>query len=159
MERVTVDLISTKEFSHVSKGYNPKEVDEFLDDICDEMERMEAEIKDLRQKTTVVRPAQPAAAAASAEPGEDITNQFKEILTTAQQVKDETIRKAKEDAAAIRAKAEAEATERLDGLKEEKDALTRQITELKTTAANYRKQFEELLQAQQEALEKATELF
>ena len=159
MERVTVDLISTKEFSHVSKGYNPKEVDEFLDDICDEMERMEAEIKDLRQKTTAVRPAQPAAAAASAEPGEDITNQFREILTTAQQVKDETIRKAKEDAAAIRAKAEAEATERLDGLKEEKDALTRQITELKTTAANYRKQFEELLQAQQEALEKATELF
>ena len=159
MERVTVDLISTKEFSHVSKGYNPKEVDEFLDDICDEMERMEAEIKDLRQKTTAVRPAQPAAAAASAEPGEDITNQFREILTTAQQVKDETIRKAKEDAAAIRAKAEAEATERLDGLKEEKDALTRQISELKTTAANYRKQFEELLQAQQEALEKATELF
>ena len=159
MERVTVDLISTKEFSHVSKGYNPKEVDEFLDDICDEMERMEAEIKDLRQKTTVVRPAQPAAAAASAEPGEDITNQFREILTTAQQVKDETIHKAKEDAAAIRAKAEAEATERLDGLKDEKEALTRQISELKTTAANYRKQFEELLQAQQEALEKATELF
>ena len=159
MERVTVDLISTKEFSHVSKGYNPKEVDEFLDDICDEMERMEAEIKDLRQKTTAVRPAQPAAAAASAEPGEDITNQFREILTTAQQVKDETIRKAKEDAAAIRAKAEAEATERLDGLKDEKEALTRQISELKATAANYRKQFEELLQAQQEALEKATELF
>ena len=158
MERVTVDLISTKEFSHVSKGYNPKEVDEFLDDICDEMERMEAEIKDLRQKTTVVRPAQPAAAAAPAEPGEDITSQFREILTTAQQVKEETIRKAKEDAEAIRAKAEAEATERLDGLNEERDTLTRQISELKTTAANYRKQFEELLQAQQEALEKAAEL-
>ena len=39
------------------------------------------------------------------------------------------------------------------------DTLTRQISELKTTAANYRKQFEELLQAQQEALEKAAELF
>ena len=35
MEHITVDLISTKEFSQVSKGYNPKEVDEFLDDICD----------------------------------------------------------------------------------------------------------------------------
>ena len=159
MPRVTIDDISRKEFSIANKGYNQKEVDDFLDDICDEMERMEAEIKDLRQKTTAVRPAQPAAAAASAEPGEDITNQFREILTTAQQVKDETIRKAKEDAAAIRAKAEAEATERLDGLKDEKEALTRQISELKTTAANYRKQFEELLQAQQEALEKATELF
>ena len=64
MERITVELISTKEFSQVSKGYNPKEVDEFLDDICDEMERMEAEIRDLRQKTTAVRPVQPAAAPA-----------------------------------------------------------------------------------------------
>ena len=161
MERVTVDLISTKEFSTVNKGYNPKEVDEFLDDICDDMERMEAEIKDLRQKSTNVRPTQPAPAApaAIAEPDEEITSQFKEILLTAQQVKDETIRKAKEDAEAIRAKAEAEATERLDGLSEERDSLTRQISELKTTAANYRQQFEQLLQAQQEALEKATDLF
>ena len=70
-----------------------------------------------------------------------------------------SIRKAKEDAEAIRAKAEAEATERLDGLNEERDALTKQITELKATAANYRQQFEQLLQAQQEALEKATNLF
>ena len=160
MERVTVDLISTKEFPRVNKGYDPKEVDEFLDDICDEMEGMEAEIKDLRQQTASVRPAPaPAPAAANQEPDEEITSQFREILTTAQQVKEETIRKAKEDAEAIRAKAEAEATERLDGLNEERDALTKQITELKATAANYRQQFEQLLQAQQEALEKATNLF
>ena len=160
MERVTVDLISTKEFPRVNKGYDPKEVDEFLDDICDEMERMEAEIKDLRQQTASVRPAPaPAPAAANQEPDEEITSQFREILTTAQQVKEETIRKAKEDAEAIRAKAEAEATERLDGLNEERDALTKQITELKATAANYRQQFEQLLQAQQEAREKATNLF
>ena len=160
MERVTVDLISTKEFPRVNKGYDPKEVDEVLDDICDEMERMEAEIKDLRQQTASVRPAPaPAPAAANQEPDEEITSQFREILTTAQQVKEETIRKAKEDAEAIRAKAEAEATERLDGLNEERDALTKQITELKATAANYRQQFEQLLQAQQEALEKATNLF
>ena len=160
MERVTVDLISTKEYPRVNKGYDPKEVDEFLDDICDEMERMEAEIKDLRQQTASVRPAPaPAPAAANQEPDEEITSQFREILTTAQQVKEETIRKAKEDAEAIRAKAEAEATERLDGLNEERDALTKQITELKATAANYRQQFEQLLQAQQEALEKATNLF
>lgn len=161
MERITVDLISTKEFSQVSKGYNPKEVDEFLDDICDEMERMEAEIKDLRQKTTNIHtPVEaPAAALAAGVPSEEITNQFREILTTAQQVKDETIRKAKEDAEAIRAKAEAEATERLDGLSEERDALTRQIDGLKAAAASYRQQFEQLLQAQQEAMEKAKDLF
>ena len=123
----------------------------------DEMDRMEAEIKDLRQKTTAVRetPAAPAAAAATAAEG----NRFREILEMAAQVKEETIRKAKEDAEAIRAKAEAEATERLEGLKEEKDTLTRQVTELKNTAQEYRKQFEALLQAQQEALEKASDLF
>ena len=77
----------------------------------------------------------------------------------AARVKEETIRKAKEDAEAIRAKAEAEATERLDGLNEEKDALTQQVSQLKETATNYRKQFEELLQAQQEALKKAADLF
>ena len=161
MEHVTVDLISTKEFSRVSKGYDPREVDEFLDDICDEMERMEAEIRDLRQKNANVRPAQAASAApaAAAEPDADVTNQFRDILATAQQVKEETIRKAKEDAAAIRAKAEAEATERLDGLNEEREDLNRQLTELKAAAAEYRQQFEQLLQAQQEALEKASDLF
>ena len=114
MERITVDLISSKEFSIESKGYNKKEVDEFLDDICDEMERMEAEIKDLKQKTVSVRET-PAAPAAPAVTPQD-TNSFKEILEMAQKVKEETIRKAKEDAEAIRARAEAEATDRLDGL-------------------------------------------
>lgn len=157
MERITVDLISSKEFTIEKNGYSRKEVDEFLDDVCDEMDRMEAEIKDLRQKTTAVRetPAAPAAAAATAVEGD----RFREILEMAAQVKEETIRKAREDAEAIRAKAEAEAIERLDGLKEEKESLSRQVTELKNTAQEYRKQFEALLQAQQEALEKASDLF
>ena len=81
------------------------------------------------------------------------------VQEMARQVKDETIRKAKEDAEAIRAKAETEARERLDGLSEERDALTRQVEELKKVASGYRQQFEALLQAQQEALEKASDLF
>ncbi len=156
MERVTVELISNKEFSIESRGYNKQEVDNFLDDICEEMERMETEIKDLRQKTTVVHSA-PAPAASGVSAQEE--NSFREILEMARQVKDETIRKAKEDAEAIRAKAETEARERLDGLSEERDALTRQVDELKKVATGYRQQFEALLQAQQEALEKASDLF
>ena len=159
MERITVDLISSKEFTIENRGYSRQEVDEFLDDVCDEMERMEAEIQELRQKNTAVRESAPAAAPEIAAPSAEEESRFREILEMAARVKDETIRKAKEDAAAIRAKAEAEATERLDGLNEEKDALTQQVTQLKETAANYRKQFEELLQAQQEALEKAADLF
>ena len=156
MERITVDLISSKEFSIESRGYNKQEVDNFLDDICEEMERMEAEIKDLRQKTTAVRPAAPAQASSVSSQEE---SSFREILEMAKQVKDETIRKAKEDAEAIRARAETEAKERLDGLSAERESLTREVAALKQTAADYRTRFEALLQAQQEALEKAADLF
>ena len=81
------------------------------------------------------------------------------MLAMAVQVKEETLRKAKEDAEAIRAKAELEATERLDGLAEERKALEAEVAGLRKTASEYRAQFEALLQAQQEALEKAADLF
>ena len=156
MEKITVDLISRKEFSISSKGYNQTEVDNFLDDICEEMERMENEIMELRQKTTAVRPAAPAPVSGVSAEDE---NSFREILEMARQVKDDTIRKAREDAEAIRAKAETEAAERLDGLEEEQKALKQEVADLKAAAADYRQKFEELLRAQQEALEKATGLF
>lgn len=155
MARITVEEISRKEFSFANKGYNQKEVDDFLDDICDEIERMENEIMDLRQKTTSVRPAAQQGAGISEENEES----FREVLAMAVQVKDETLRKAREDAEAIRAKAETEAAEQLDGLSEERKALEEEVAALKKTAADYRAQFESLLQAQQEALEKAADLF
>ena len=155
MPRITVDEISRKEFSFANKGYNQKEVDDFLDDICDEMERMEAEIMDLKQKTSVVRPAAQEPAAVSTENEQS----FREVLAMAVQVKEEAIRKAKEDAEAIRTKAENEAAERLDGLSEERKSLEAEVAALRKTAADYRARFEALLQAQQEALEKASDLF
>ena len=154
MARITVDEISRKEFSFANKGYNQKEVDDFLDDICDEIERMENEIMDLRQKTTAVRPAQEDTGI-SAENEES----FREVLALAVQVKEETLRKAREDAEAIRTKAETEANERLDGLSDERKSLEAEVAALKKTAADYRAQFEALLQAQQEALDKASGLF
>ena len=155
MPRITVDEISRKEFSFANKGYNQKEVDDFLDNICDEMERMESEIMDLKQKTSVVRPVSQEPAAVSAENEQS----FREVLAMAVQVKEEAIRKAKEDAEAIRTKAENEAAERLDGLSEERKSLEAEVAALRKAAADYRAQFEALLQAQQEALEKASDLF
>ena len=140
MDRITADMIADKEFSIESKGYNKDEVDTFLDEICEEMDRLNNEIFDLRQKTTIVRPA--AAQPAPAEGGEE--NRF---------------RKAREDAEAIRMKAETEAREQLDGLSAEKESLEQEVKNLKKVAAVYRSQFEELLRAQQEALEKAEGLF
>ena len=155
MSKITVEEISSKQFSIVNRGYNEKEVDDFLDDICDEMERMENEIIDLRQKTSMTRPVVQESSGVDSE----TEKSFREVLAMAVQVKDETLRKAREDAEAIRAKAETEATERLDGLAEERQALEQEVAALKKTAADYRAQFEALLQAQQEALDKATGLF
>lgn len=157
MERITADMIADKEFSIESRGYNREEVDSFLDAICEEMDRLNNEIYDLRQKTTVVRPSAPAAEAAGA--GQEDGNRFREILEMAATVKEETIRKAKEDAEAIRMKAQTEAAEQLEGLAAEKEKLEDEVAALKETAADYRRKFEELLHAQQEALEKASGLF
>ena len=157
MDRITADMIADKEFSIEARGYNKNEVDTFLDEICEELDRLNNEIYDLKQKTTMVRPSVPAQEAAGVSREDE--NRFREILEMAAQVKDETIRKAREDAEAIRAKAETEATERLDGLSEEREALEKEVAALKAAAADYRQKFEELLHAQQDALEKATGLF
>ena len=149
MERITADIIAEKEFTIESRGYNKDEVDTFLDLIC--------EIQDLRQKTTIVRTPAPAAEAGGASREDE--GRFREILEMAATVKEETIRKAREDAEAIRLKAETEANERLNGLAEEREELEKEVAALKETAAEYRRKFEELLHAQQDALEKATGLF
>ena len=157
MERVTVEMIADKEFTIESRGYNKDEVDSFLDQICEEIERLNNEIQDLRQKTTIVRPAAPAAETSGVSREEE--GRFREVLEAAVTVKEEIVRKAREDAEAIRMKAETEAKERLDGLAEEREKLEKEVAALKETAAEYRRKFEELLNAQQEALEKATGLF
>ena len=156
MERITADMIADKEFTIESRGYNKDEVDTFLDLICEEMDRLNNEIQDLRQKTTIVRLSAPAQEAPVSREDE---SKFREILEMAATVKEETIRKAREDAEAIRLKAETEANERLNGLAEEREDLEKEVAALKEMAAEYRRNFEQLLQAQQDALEKATGLF
>ena len=156
MERITSEVIAEKEFTIANRGYNQEEVDTFLDLICEELDRLNNDIQDMRQKTTMVRPSAPAAESSVSREDE---NKFREILEMAATVKEETIRKAREDAEAIRLKAETEANERLNGLAEEREVLEKEVNALKEIAAEYKRQFEELLHAQQEALEKATGLF
>ena len=156
MERITSEVIAEKEFTIANRGYNQEEVDTFLDLICEELDRLNNDIQDMRQKTTMVRPSAPAAESSVSREDE---NKFREILEMAATVKEETIRKAREDAEAIRLKAETEANERLNGLAEEREGLEKEVAALKAAAEDYRRKFEELLNAQQEALEKATGLF
>ena len=74
-ERITIHTIETKEFSIKQRGYDQNEVDVFLDEICDELERLNNEIASLRSQLRdaqaaaarpAPRPAQPAPAAVPA---------------------------------------------------------------------------------------------
>lgn len=98
-------------------------------------------------------------APAPVAPASASTDDIREILEMAQKVKKETIAAAEAKAEEIVTKAKEEATAKLDNLDEEKESLTKQVAALKAAASEYRTKFEALLQAQQEAIEKASDLF
>lgn len=165
--QITIEMIETKEFKTKPRGYDPQEVDEFLDAICDEMARQLDEIQALQQQLNAAKAARPAVEAPTTQvkpvpvkPAPAVPDDsFREILEMAQKVKNETIAAAEAKAAAIVAQAEEEAKNKLGSLTEEKDRLTGEVAALKAAAAEYRTKFESLLQAQQEAMEKAADLF
>ncbi len=95
MERITADDVANKEFTLEPRGYNRDEVDDFLELVCKEMDRLNNEIQDLRQKTTIVRPAPAAETTGVSRPDE---SRFREILEMAAKVKEETIQRARGDA-------------------------------------------------------------
>ena len=154
--QITIEMIESKEFKIKPRGYDQQEVDEFLDAICDEMAAQQDQIQALQQQLMSAQAKRPAPAPA---PAPAATGALQEILEIAQKVKAETIAAAEKQAEEIIAKAQAQADSQLKNLQNDRDSLTRQVTELKAAAAEYRTRFEALLQAQQEAIEKAADLF
>lgn len=159
-EKITIEVIENKEFAKENGGYNRKEVDRFLDQICDEMANLQDEIDDLHKQLAVAEarakmtpPAAPAPAAAVPD------SAFREILEMAQKVKQETIAAAEKKAEEIVAHAQEEAQAKLGSLNAEKDALTAQVDDLKLAGMELREKIAALLAAQQEALDKTADLF
>ena len=162
-QKITIEVIETKEFHVAARGYNQHEVDEFLDSICDELERIEAEMAALKaennrlQNQAVPQPAQTQQMyAAPVSTGTDGT--FREILEMAQRVKEQTIADAEAKAAEILSNAEIEVKARLGNLSGEKDEMEAEVAALKAAAKAYKARFAELLSVAQEALDAAEEL-
>ncbi len=156
-QQITIEVIESKEFRIAAKGYDQHEVDEFLDSICDEFERMQNEVARMQAEVELAKAeVRKAEAAAGAVPPAPVAaapeGTFREILEMAQRVKEQTIADAEAKAAQIIADAQAEATVRLGGLDEEFVSLTEKVEKLKATAADYKAKFTELLQANQELL-------
>ena len=159
-QKITIEVIEPKEFHVAARGYNQHEVDEFLDSICDELERIEAEMAALKaennrlQNQAVPQPAQTQQMyAAPVSTGTD--GNFREILEMAQRVKEQTIADAEAKAADIVANAEVEARARLGNLAEEKEELEGQLASLKEAAKAYKAKLAQLLTDAQDALDAA----
>jgi len=172
--QITVEMIESKEFKTKVRGYDPAEVDEFLDAICDEIVAMEEEIENLNQRlaqqsANQVRPvkAEPAPAPApvaaapvrSAVMDKEQQETLNSLLINAQKVADQTVAEAHTRAEAIVAQAQKKIDEQLAGLEEEKAALTEEVENLKKAAADYKERFLRLMQDQKHVLDAETELF
>ena len=151
-EKITIEVIETKEFHVAARGYNQREVDEFLDSICDELESMEAEMASLEatinrlQNQAIPQPVMhqayqapqpvPVAPATAESDGT-----FREILEMAQRVKEQTIADAEAQAKAVTEAAEKAAVE-----------MKAETERLRAIADAYRTNFKQLVEEQMKAL-------
>ena len=138
---ITVPMIEEKEFKTKVRGYDPVEVDEFLDEICDEMivmqeeiARLQAQLAQTKRDLAYVQPA-PQRPAPTPAPVQDASESAQKLMANAQRLYDETIAQAKEEAAAIVAKAKDSVSSELT---EEKEELERQVKDLHASAKTYR---------------------
>ena len=179
---ITVSMIEEKEFKTKMRGYDPVEVDEFLDEICDEMVAMQEEIATLNQRLSQAQashvnafapaavpapaaipvPAPAPAPAPAAEPApqkEDVSEAAQKLLARAQKVYDETIAEAKAEAKEILDSANNRVSQDIEDLEEEKNALQQQVDTLKAAARDYRERFQRLIDDQLHVLKAETGLF
>lgn len=174
---ITVTMIEEKEFKTKMRGYDPVEVDEFLDEICDEMVAMQEEIISLQsrlaksgsrvfgQPAPMVPPsAVPAPPvleqAAPEQPKQtDTAEEAARLLRSAQKVYDDTVADAKREADRIVADAKNSVSDENVDLEKERETLENELRELRKAAKEYRDKFKELLDGQQDVLDKAGELF
>lgn len=160
---ITVAMIEEKEFKTKVRGYDPVEVDEFLDDICDEMIVMQEEISNLQARLAQASRTQ-MYAQPTPQPQRDAnaeaSDSAQRLLARAQKMYDDTIAEAKREADSILANANAQAQNgQSAALTAECDALRRQVEDLRASARSYRDKLLQLLQQQRELLDQNSELF
>ena len=164
---ITVTMIEEKEFKTKVRGYDPLEVDEFLDAICDEMESMGQTIQQLRDQLKQVQqspaPFMPTAAPpvtplSPVGPGEsELPSDLeaaKLLLEKTQKACDETLAEARKRAEDIVKEAEDIVPDpELEDLDAQKVKLREEIETLKEEAQKFKRRFQSMLKDQSEILD------
>ena len=151
---ITVEMIEEKEFKQKVRGYDPAEVDEFLDKICDEMIALQDEVAALQTqlnqaKSQGIRPQRPEVVTPTPAPRPTVPTAMareqeetlRQLLVNAQRVSDETVAEAHSRAESIVADAEKKATNAVADISAQRDALMKEVDLLKNAAKDYRDRF------------------
>jgi len=152
---ITVAIIEEKVFKTKVRGYDPVEVDNFLDEICDEMVILQDEIANLQARLAQASRQQAYAAPAAQRPAADTSDSAQKMLARAQRIYDDTIADAQREAAEIiaNAKSQVRDAETLS-LTSQRDELKQQISDLRAQIVTYRNKLMELMQEQRDMLDK-----
>jgi len=167
---ITVKDIEQKEFAYKGAGYDPYDVDSYLDQICDEMlalqehiDKLELELAKARTiegSEAAIMPAQPVVTTSQdMEPVRKASETLERILLNAQRICDEAEENAKKRAAEAEEEAKARVKEMIGNAREEKEMMEKELKTLKVAAANYKKRFLGLISEYKSLIEGEEDLF
>lgn len=161
MALLTAEDVREKQFSKTKyrEGFDQDEVDDFLDDVADTIEKLTVERDRLQDQLREMKGKEPDLAAEFLRAATDTTNppSPQNLLAMAQKLHDEYVKSgqeerdriifdAKTEADRIRARAEREAAERLQNLGSDRVELERKIDDLRRFERDYRSRLKAYLE-------------
>ena len=186
---ISVKDIQEKEFSRQKRdGYNIEEVDDFLDEISDQLsvlirenmalaeqvKALQTENEKLAANASAPAPVEPAPVSAPAavetiasdEPAYDEPSYFKNLqltlrdtLINAQRIADETVAEARKKAQEVITGAEEQAATTVSNAKAEAESVKAEADNIRKTIATYRANFRRLVEGQVQVLKETDSLF
>ena len=169
---ISVRDIQEKEFgTQASGGYNIEQVDDFLDEISEQMAALVRENLELNNQIKAleadVKAAQLAAEAAEAKTPDyneksyfaNLQNAMRESLIGAQRIADEAMEEANRKAQKTVSDAQVQADQLTADAQGRLETLEKKYEALKTAAANYKAEFSRILDQQATALRESNGLF
>jgi len=130
--------IHHKEFGHALRGYNEAEVDAFLDQVADELERLFKENIDLSERIEGLED--------KVRSYQDMERTLHNTLVSAQKSADEMMQKAHREAEAVLKDAEVKAKEVIHSALTNKQKATADLGRIKQAEEEFRGQFKMLLE-------------
>ncbi|MCE5203727.1 MAG: DivIVA domain-containing protein [Coriobacteriales bacterium] len=136
--------IHHKEFSRSIRGYNEAEVDEFLDEVADELERLFKENIDLSERIE--------AAEEKVKGYQEMERTLHNTMVSAQKSAEDIVAAARQEAETILKDAEVKAKDIIHNALTQKQKTQNDLMRIKQAEEDFRKQFKALLESHMRAL-------